>query len=219
MDNCPWSIVLLIQINSFSCLKITVAATVWGYFCSIIMHTKQTIALIGAADEKGAALARNMARGNYRILLFAHGCDDLDQLVSDIRKDVADADIEPITCSTDACWEADIILLATAADTNPEVVEKIRPVANQKVVVVMEDAGSQDTNPAFFLQSLLPHAKVVCAFTQVSAAQLQTAFTGGPKPEVLVSGTDADALQTTIELVQVAGCIPVVQAVQPVTAG
>lgn len=210
---------LLIQINNFSCLRIMVAATAWRYFCSIIMHTKQTIALIGAAGNRGAALARNLARGNYRILLFAHGSDSLEQLVSDIRGQVPNADVEPMTCSTDACWEADIIILSIAADNYTEVSENIRPVANQKVIITMADAGVQDSDPIALLQNLLPHAKVVAAFTAITAAQLQMAFAGGPKPEVLVSGTDADAVQTTVELVQVAGCMPVAQHIQPTTAG
>lgn len=193
-----------------------VAAPAWGYFCSIIMHTKQTIAFIGAAGNRGAALARNLARGNYRILLFAHGCDNLDELVQDIRTQVATADVEPITCSTDACWEADIIILSIAADGYADIAEKIRPVANQKVVITMADAGAQGADPVALLQNLLPHAKVVSAFTSITATQLQTTFAGGPKPNVQVTGTDSDALQTAAELVQAAGCIPVGMGMQAI---
>ncbi len=147
------------------------------------MITKQTVAIIGATGKMGSAIARKLAKGNYRILLFGKREAALQELQAAIKSDCPYADIEPITCSYAASWEADIILLAVPFAAEKEIAEKIREVANQKIVISISSAAEE-------LQQLLPHSKVIKAFNLLSA------------DEVSLTGNDAEALTVVAELLQ-----------------
>ena len=76
------------------------------------MAVKQTIAIIGATGNMGSALARSLARGPYRVLLFGRDAARLDWLASEIQGTVPAAEVEAVGCPVDASWEADIIIPA-----------------------------------------------------------------------------------------------------------
>src|SRR6478672_12798464 len=99
------------------------------------MHTKQTIAVIGATGNMGMAISKSLAKGNYRLLLRANDTEKVGSLINDIKTTNAGADVEAINCPVDACWEADIIIAAVPYGAEKEVAEKIRDVANQKIVI------------------------------------------------------------------------------------
>jgi 8-hydroxy-5-deazaflavin:NADPH oxidoreductase len=145
------------------------------------MITKQTIAIIGATGKMGSAITRKLAKGNYRLLIFGKREAALQELHATITRDYPFADIEPITCSYAASWEADIILLAVPYAAEKEIAEKIREVANQKIVISISSAAEE-------LQHLLPHSKLVNASNIFST------------DEVSLSGNDAEALTIVAEL-------------------
>ena len=98
------------------------------------MKTKQTIAVIGATGNMGSAISRGLSNGNYRLLLCANDQDKLKSLTADIKAG-ASAEVESVNCNVDASWEADIIIVAVPYEAEKEVAEKIRHVANQKIVI------------------------------------------------------------------------------------
>jgi short-subunit dehydrogenase len=49
------------------------------------MNTKQTIAVIGATGNMGSNIAKNLSRGNNRLLLFANQKDKVEVVVNDIK--------------------------------------------------------------------------------------------------------------------------------------
>ena len=101
----------------------------------MIMQTKQTIAVIGASGNMGSAISKNLSKGNYRILLFANDKEKVETVVNDIKSYNAAADVEALECPTDASWEADIIVFAVPYQAEKELAERIRAVANQKIVI------------------------------------------------------------------------------------
>jgi NADPH-dependent F420 reductase len=190
------------------------------------MQTKQTIAIIGATGNMGSAISKTLSRGNYRLLLKSQEEQKLKDLVKDIKTTNSAADVEIATCDEDASWEADVIILAVPYQAEKEVAEKIREVANQKVVVSIANPLNEtyngllttpDTSAAEELQKLLPHAKVVKAFNTTFAADFSAPVIDGKKVDAFIAGNDKDALQTVSELVETAGFDPVVAGELPVS--
>ena len=183
------------------------------------MHTKQTIAVIGATGNMGSAISRNLSKGNYRLLLKANDQKKLQRLIKDIKSSNSAADVEAMECPRDASWEADIIIAAVPYAAEKEVAEKIREVANQKVVISIANplnetytglVTSSDTSAAEELQKLLPHSKVVKAFNTTFASDFSTTLIDGKQTDAFIAGNDDEAVQTVSELVSTAGFNPIV---------
>ena len=181
------------------------------------MQTKQTIAIIGASGSMGAAISRNLSKGNYRLLLCANDQHKVHDLVGDIKKGNPAADVESIDCSAEASWQADIIIAAIPYAAEKEVAEKIRTVANQKIVISIANPLNKNydglvtaagTSAAEELQQLLPNAKVVKAFNTTFAADFSTPVIDGKQVDAFIAGDDEDAVQTVAELVNTAGFNP-----------
>src|SRR5918993_3205032 len=182
------------------------------------MQTKQTIAIIGASGSMGAAISRNLSKGNYRLLLCANDQDKVHDLVGDIKKGNPAADVESIDCSAEASWQADIIIAAVPYSAEKEVAEKIRTVANQKIVISIANPLNETydglvtapgTSAAEELQQLLPNAKVVKAFNTTFAANFSTPVIDGKKADAFIAGNDEEAVQTVSELVNTTGFNPI----------
>jgi len=178
------------------------------------MQTKQTIAIIGAAGNMGSAIAKSLAKGNYRLLLFTENKNKLKELEKEIKAVHKNADVESIACSYTASWEADIIIAAVPYTAEKEVADKIREVANQKIVISITNPLNEtydgllttpDTSAAEELQKLLPNSKVVKAFNTTFAADFSQPIIDGKQTDAFIAGNDADALETVSELVKTAG--------------
>lgn len=167
----------------------------------------------------GTALSASLAKGNYRLLLKGSKQEKLNDTVSSIIAAHPTADVETATCSTNASWEADIIILAVPHAAEKEIAERIREVANQKVVVSIsnpvDEANHHNVAPGTIsaaeeLQNLLPYSKVVKAFNTTSAAQFYTSASNGYQPDAFIAGNDDEAINVVSQLVTTAGFNPVV---------
>ena len=183
------------------------------------MRTKQTIAIIGATGTMGAAISKSLSKGNYRLLLFAGDKSKLKNLEKEIGTTYPGADIESVNCSYTASWEADVIIVAAAFAAEKEIADKIKEVANQKIVISIANPLNEtydglvtapDTSAAEELQKLLPNSKVVKAFNTTFAADFAQPVIDGKQVDSFIAGNDSDALETVKELVQTAGFNPVV---------
>lgn len=183
------------------------------------MATKKTIAVIGASGKMGSAIAKNLSKGNYRLLLFAGQKEKLEQLKDEIKKENAQADIECSGCPFDASWEADIIILAVNYKVEKEVAEKIKEVATQKIIISISNPlnenfdgliTSSDTSAAEDLQHFLPDAKVVKAFNTIFSADFAQPIVDGKQIDSFIAGNDKEAVQTVSELVSIAGFNPII---------
>ena len=182
------------------------------------MQTKQTIAIIGATGNMGSAISKNLSKGNYRLLLRANDRQKLEELVNEIKTANSCADIEGINCPVDASWEADIIIAAVPYKAEKDVAEKIREVANQKIVISIANPLNETndglvtepgTSAAEELQKLLPNSKVVKAFNTTFAADFSTPVIEGKKADAFIAGNDEEAVQTVAGLVSIAGLNPI----------
>jgi 8-hydroxy-5-deazaflavin:NADPH oxidoreductase len=183
------------------------------------MQTKQTISIIGASGSMGSAISKSLAKGNYRLLLKGTSQEELEVLVKEIKSKNPGADVEAAVCPTDASWESDIIVLAVPFEAEKEIAEKIREVANQKIVISIANPLNQtydglvtgpDTSAAEELQKLLPNSKVVKAFNTTFAADFSTPVIDGKQVDAFIAGNDEDANQSVAELVRTAGFNPII---------
>lgn len=183
------------------------------------MQTKQTIAVIGATGNMGSAISKSLSKGNNRLLLFSNEKEKVSTLVEDIKGNNPSADVEALECPTNASWEADVIILAVPFQAEKEIADKIREVANQKIVISIANPLNEtydglvtapDTSAAEELQKLLPNSKVTKAFNTTFAADFSTPFIDGKQVDAFIAGNDEEALQTVSELVVTAGFNPII---------
>ena len=177
------------------------------------MRTKQIIAVIGATGSMGAAISKSLSKGNYKLLLSARDFNKTQLVVKDILSFNSMADVEAIDCSVNASWEADIIILAVPFQAEKAIAEKIKEVANQKVVISISnplkksntDLTAADICTAEELQKLLPNSKVIKAFNTIVEADFSTPIREGKIIDAIIVGDDADALQIAEKLVSLVG--------------
>lgn len=190
------------------------------------MNTKQTIAVIGASGNMGSAIAKSLSKGNNKLLLFASEKEKVEAVVNNIKTSNASADVEALECPTNASWEADVIILAVPYQAEKEIAEKIREVANQKIVISIANPLNETynglvtapgTSAAEELQNLLPNSKVVKAFNTTFAADFGTPVIDGKQVDAFVAGNDEEAVKTVSELVKTAGFNPIVAGGLPVS--
>lgn len=183
------------------------------------MNTKQTIAVIGATGNMGSNIAKNLSKDNNRVLLFAKNQEKVNALVSEIKNNNSAADVEAYECPATASWEADVIILAVPYAAELEIAEKIKEVANTKIVISIANplnetytglVTSPDTSAAEELQKLLPNSLVVKAFNTTFAADFSTPVIGDKQVDAFIAGNNAEALETVSALVTTAGFNPVV---------
>jgi predicted dinucleotide-binding enzyme len=124
-----------------------------------------------------------------------------------------------MACTKEASWEADIIIPAVPYGAQEEVAERIKEVANQKIVVSIANPLNEtytglttngDTSAAEELQKLLPHSKVIKAFNTTFAANFSTPLINGQRADAFIAGNNEEALQTVSELVSTAGFNPII---------
>ncbi len=125
------------------------------------MSNPVTLSIIGAGGKTGSAIAKALS-GYYRLLLSAKELATLEVLQTEIMNHSPAAEIEPVICSKDACWEADIIILAVGSEKEKEVADVIREVAANKTVIRLKTNAYQDWDKTE-LQKLLPHSHIIHA--------------------------------------------------------
>ncbi len=110
------------------------------------MQAKQTITVIGAAGNMGAAISKSLSKGNYKLLLCADDNGKVQEIINNIKSVNSSADVEVIDCSAQASWEADIIIAAVPFAAEKEVAEKIKEMANQKIVISIANPLNETYN-------------------------------------------------------------------------
>jgi predicted dinucleotide-binding enzyme len=186
---------------------------------------KKTVAIIGAAGSMGSAIALGLAATGYRVLLT----DDIEHYSllymkltlreRKIRLRVPEADVDIVLSAREASWEADIIILAIPYETQIETACKIKDVVTGKVVICLanpltETHNSPVTAPtnsaAKELAQILPHSKIVQAFSTIVADQPGELRVTGMSVDVFVDGDDDEAVSTVMQLAKDVGYHPLV---------
>ena len=182
------------------------------------MATKKTIAIIGASGNMGSAIAKSLAKSQYRLLLFAKEENKLKTILTEIKTANKSADVEVMACAADASWEADIIIAAVPFAAEKELAEKIRQVATGKIVISISNplnktytglVTDSNTSSAEELQKLLPYSKIIKAFNTTFAGDFSQPLIDGKTVDAFIAGNDEEALETVSDVVRSTGFNPI----------
>ena len=182
------------------------------------MATKKTIAIIGASGNMGSAIAKSLAKSQYRLLLFGKEENKLKTILTEIKTANKSADVEVMACAADASWEADIIIAAVPFAAEKELAEKIRQVATGKIVISISNPLNEtytglvidsNTSSAEELQKLLPYSKIIKAFNTTFAGDFSQPLIDGKTVDAFIAGNDEEALETVSDVVRSTGFNPI----------
>ncbi|MDE3236100.1 MAG: hypothetical protein KGO81_09115 [Bacteroidota bacterium] len=123
------------------------------------MACTRSLAIIGAASVWGSNISRALAAANYRLLLMDEASfhQELLLLFNALMQSNISLNADLITCSKEASWEADIILLVVDARKEKDWIGKMKEVVTQKIIINISAEEKMDNE----LQQLLPYAKIV----------------------------------------------------------
>lgn len=141
------------------------------------MAVKQTIAFIDAADGLYTVLVKKLAEANYPLLFISNDGYKYQQLSDQIKSESPNADISITDCAEEGCWEADIIALFDNTTLEKKLLERIRAVATQKIVIYISTTNptSSTLAKAKELQQMLPNSKLVQLFHDPAGLELVVA--------------------------------------------
>jgi predicted dinucleotide-binding enzyme len=182
------------------------------------MAVKKTIAIIGANDELSAAIAKTLRSSNYRLLLISRDKRKAARKSSSLMRKAYPAEVTVIDCEKEACWEADVILMAVPDFSEKEVADLIREVTTQKVVISFPNLLSETYERTLIsadisieeLQDVLPYAKVVKVKTTLHDIEYDSSRNNELHVTTFITGDDEESLQTAGEIVTAMGLSPVV---------
>lgn len=147
---------------------------------------KTSLALIGTKGEGHKNLINRLV----------HHCQLI--LVSEFEGEVFDAvigqhdDVMIQSCAKEGCWEADIIFLLNDRAGDVNLLDAIKEVSTQKVVVGFSETMDEFSQRGEFstLKQTLPHSKVLWGYID---------DTGG---QVFIHGSDGEAIERMRELIE-----------------
>ena len=119
---------------------------------------KKTTAIIGDKGDIISALAEVLLNQDLRLLFVCENEAKKLEIKRQLKDLNVTGEVEFLSCERDGCWEADMIVLTNPDTSSTSLVEKIKEVATQKIVMVVSDAGIKEKPD---LQELLPCSKVV----------------------------------------------------------
>lgn len=155
---------------------------------------QQTIAILGATRPEGILIATGLAKGRHKLLLWCpEGLSDAQWMAIDLQKHFPGADVEAVSCNVDASWEADVIIAAIPYDELGVVCDRIKEVANRKILIHIGDTANEAATE--LCREILPYTKLVNVITEWS----------GKKSMVFVQGDDGNAVCKVVGLLKEAG--------------
>lgn len=117
------------------------------------------MAILADTGEFPSALIDVLAKQDLQLILVSSDETKKLKLKEDFEHLNATAEIDFISCEKEGCWEADLIVLSQNDRPSAPLLQKIKEVATQKIVLVVsennQDAARQD------LAKLLPNSKIV----------------------------------------------------------
>lgn len=173
-----------------------------------------TIGFIGGTGPEGLGLAMRMAVAGHAIRIGSRRIERADEAAQTVRDAVeaagASADVGGAV-NVDICQQAELLVIVVPFDGHEPTCNDLRDVIGNKIVIdaavplvfnegVPGVADVEQGSATEQAQALLPEARVVGAFHNLSAKKLQDLAKpmGG---DVLVTGDDAEAKQTVLDLV------------------
>ena len=120
---------------------------------------KKTIAILGNNKGIFPNVMQVLMKQNLRLLFVSENEAKKLEISRQPEFQNATAEVEFLSCERDGCWEADMIVLVEPDISSASLVEKIKEVATQKIVLVASEGKALNDEPD--LRELLPWSKVV----------------------------------------------------------
>jgi len=136
------------------------------------MALKQTIAIIGASGQYGAAFAKALSAGPYRLLLMDPQEEGLVSLQKEIAAKVPLAEVEKLSCCREASWEADLILFALPFSERNHLIAQMQEVVTRKTVVFLLEQPEE--NALELLKQQLPYSGIITIAIYLSPAAAES---------------------------------------------
>ncbi|MDT0689985.1 hypothetical protein RM549_09335 [Salegentibacter sp. F188] len=140
----------------------------------------KTVAILGDTGNFFAELVKALMKQDLRLLFVSEDEEHDLNIINNLEQTEAVAEVEFTGCEHDGCWEADIILINQPQNISCSLIERIKEVATQKVVLLV--SGNKLQFEELDFKKLLPHSKVVEVFVDLQ------------KMEFSVSGKDPEAI-------------------------
>lgn len=120
------------------------------------MGYKSSVAIIGATTTLGNVLVKSMA-SDYRLLLVDINERKLKILRAELQNLSSNTEVELSYSCKDACWEADVIILAVACDEQASIALSLKEVATCKTIINITTSETR----FYELQHILPYSNLV----------------------------------------------------------
>lgn len=120
---------------------------------------KQTLAIIGETGEFCPALTKAAMQQDLRLLFITRDETNILALKRHLEGIKNPAEVDFLSCEKDGCWEADVIAFTDTMVIDPGVLNRIKHVSTQKIVLVISHEPVEPSKLNF--RELLPHSKVV----------------------------------------------------------
>lgn len=120
---------------------------------------RKTLAILGDAGEFLPEVMKGLMQQDLQLLFVSEDDEKNSDLMAGLGQTEAIAEVEFTSCERDGCWEADIIVITQPGKFSSALLERLKEVATQKVVLAVYDNKLNLDNS--LLQQLLSHSKVV----------------------------------------------------------
>jgi hypothetical protein len=131
--------------------------------------------------------------------LFSNDKQALTEIINELTSGSTDVEVETIDCAINACWEADIIILAFAKEDYYEV-PNLKEVARGKMVLVFETDAALNYHEVYSvtnkqvdqeLQELLPYSHLIHISNSDGGIQIQKPHSNS-NPLYAITGGKSD---------------------------
>ena len=173
-----------------------------------------TIGFIGGTGPEGLGLAMRLAMAGERVLIGSRRIERAEDAAQTVRDAVSEAGGTPDAgggVNRDVVEQSDVVIIVVPFDGHEATLNDLRDVIGDKLVIdaavpltmenrvpgISDVAQGSATEQA---QALLPDARVVGAFHNLSARKLQK-LSDPMEGDVLITADDADAKQAVVDLV------------------
>lgn len=129
------------------------------------MKIRETIAFIGETDQYSERLISRLAGEKHPLVLVSKPDESAGFIANRIAQDYPLADVEVVNCEREGCWESDVILLSASKQPERQLIEKMKIVAAQKILLRLlpnEDVRAWEQESVLF-EKELPYTKLVWA--------------------------------------------------------
>lgn len=123
------------------------------------MSNRKTVAILSISNPKAILIATHLAR-KHAVLLFDADQKLLSRVQNHLLLENPKAQVELMSCPTNASWEADIIVFSPSAFTNESLTQQIKKVSTGKIVLILESI-TFEKNKNLHFEDLFPFSKVI----------------------------------------------------------